>query len=261
VEIPQSVSHYYDGEGYNIEFVIESVDGETIADDNQGENGEDDSENKENDSNQNDDTKKGEPSKETQNDANQEGGFSSGKRNVGSDPPPSDHEVVNIGSLTISYSPCNDSPSRVIGLIEDLAVIEKKNEEKVVCGTKEMLPGDHMSSPLQAVIGDMSLGIVAEKACVLEMVDQRDNGVIVSLPRQEFEHVSLPQASSLLQVGSAYVSLPWHDSEDNSLPHSLSRQEPAIVSLPKQAGTWSSPPASPIQDSGLRAAEVSLGLL
>jgi hypothetical protein len=101
VEIPQSVSHYYDGEGYNIEFVIESVDGETIADENQGENGEDDSENKENDS-------KSEPSKEAQEDANKEGRFSSAKRNVGSDPPPpppSDHEVVNSGSLLISYSP------------------------------------------------------------------------------------------------------------------------------------------------------------
>jgi hypothetical protein len=83
MEIPQSVSHYYDGEGYNIEFVIESVDGETIADDNQGENGEDDSENKENDSNHNDDTKKGEPGKEMQEDTNQEGIFSGGKRNVG----------------------------------------------------------------------------------------------------------------------------------------------------------------------------------
>jgi hypothetical protein len=88
VEIPQSVSHYYDGEGYNIEFVIESVDGETIADDNQGENGENDTENKENDSNCNNDTKKGKPSKEMQEDTNQEGRFSGGKRNVGSDPPP-----------------------------------------------------------------------------------------------------------------------------------------------------------------------------
>jgi hypothetical protein len=31
VEIPKSVSHYYDGEGYNIEFVIECVDEETIS--------------------------------------------------------------------------------------------------------------------------------------------------------------------------------------------------------------------------------------
>jgi hypothetical protein len=78
--------------------------------------------------------------------------------------------VINIGSLAISYSPCNDSPSRVFGLIEDLAVIEKIDEEKVVRGPKEMLPGDHMFSPLQAPSSDMTLemerlGTAAEKAC------------------------------------------------------------------------------------------------
>jgi hypothetical protein len=156
-------------------------------------------------------------------------------------------------------------------------VIEKMDEEKVVCGPKEMLPGDLMISPLQAPSSDMTLeierlGVAAEKACVLDMVDQRDDGVsskllqggfvMVSLPRQEFAGVSLPQAFSLPQVGSASLSLspPRHETEDDSMPQSLPRQEPAIVSLPQQAGTCSSPPASPIQGSGLRVAEVSPGV-
>jgi hypothetical protein len=40
------MSHHYDGEAHNIEFVIESVDGEIIGDDNHGEDGADGSENK-----------------------------------------------------------------------------------------------------------------------------------------------------------------------------------------------------------------------
>jgi hypothetical protein len=105
---------------------------------------------------------------------------------------------------------------------------------------------------------------------VLDIVDQRDYGVSsnlpqggfakVSLSRQESAGVSQPQAVSLPQEGFASVSLPRHETEDDSMSQSLPWQEPDIVSLPQQAGTCSSPSSSPIQVSGLCAAEVSPGV-
>jgi hypothetical protein len=50
-----------------------------------------------------------------------------GKPRNGFDPPPSDHEVINIGTLAISYSPSEISPSRILGMDrESLSEILKK---------------------------------------------------------------------------------------------------------------------------------------
>jgi hypothetical protein len=104
------------------------------------------------------------------------------------------------------------------------------------------------------------LGVETEGTYVLEMVDQRDAGAKVPLLRQDFVDVSLPNDSSLPQVGSAAVSLPRHVSELDSVSLPLPRQQPAVVSLPQQTSAWSAPPASPTQGPGRRAVEISPGL-
>jgi hypothetical protein len=153
----------------------------------------------------------------------------------------------------------------LLGLVEDLAETEKKDEEKVVSGPKEMLPGDHMCSPVQAPSSVLNLqlehlGVATEGTCVLEMVDQRDVGSTVPLSWQDFDDVSLPHASSLPQVGSAADSLPRNVSEFDSVPLSLPRQQPATVSLPQQTSAWFAPPASPTQGPRWQAVVVCPGL-
>jgi hypothetical protein len=113
-------------------------------------------------------------------------------------------------------------------MVEDLAETEKKDEEKVVSGPKEMLPGNHMCTPVQGPSSVLNLqlehlGVETEETCVLEMVDRRDAGAKVPLPRQDFVDVSLPHDSSLPQVGSATVSLPRHVFELDSVSLPLPR--------------------------------------
>jgi hypothetical protein len=104
-----------------------------------------------------------------QEDTNQDGKILGGKHSVGSDPPRSDHEVINITSLAISYSPSNGSPSRVIGpaslcpmampLIKDSAMTEMFVEVKKGSVPEETMHGDNKFSPLKSPFLDQVLGV------------------------------------------------------------------------------------------------------
>jgi hypothetical protein len=114
-EIPETVSHYYDGEGYNIEFVIESVDGVIIPENiNDDEENSGDQEKNRVDNSKKDDSKKDELTKPTENASSNGGNELSSKAAEGVRSALVDHEIMNIGSMAISYSLNSNSPFCVL---------------------------------------------------------------------------------------------------------------------------------------------------
>jgi hypothetical protein len=104
-EIPQSVSHYYDGEGYNIHFVIESVDGVSIQEENQEDNERPrDQEKKGDDTHSNDESENNVQPKAAEDAAKKGNNSNSSNSAKGDSSAPSDQETVNVGSIAISYS-------------------------------------------------------------------------------------------------------------------------------------------------------------
>jgi hypothetical protein len=190
MEIPQSVSHYYDGEGYNIEFVIESVDGESISDDIHGEDEIDDSGNKKKDGNSKDKHNKSEPGSKLQDGADQVGRKLEGKQNNGSDPPPSDNEMINIGFLAISYCPTDSSPLRVFEparkTSNTCAILEKSNISKVFVEGETVSMYDDSLRGEDKISLDPPSDSVEEATAAHGLLPQQDllAGSMLSIPRQ-----------------------------------------------------------------------------
>jgi hypothetical protein len=104
-EIPQSVSHYYDGEGYNIQFVIESVYGVSIQEENQEDDERPGDQEKKGDDTQNkEESKNNEQPKAAEDAAKKGNNANSSSSAKGDSSAPSDQKTVNVGSIEISYS-------------------------------------------------------------------------------------------------------------------------------------------------------------
>jgi hypothetical protein len=72
-----------------------------------------------------------------------------GKPRNGSDPPPSDHEVINIGTLAISYSPSETITSQILWM--DRESLSEVPKEKWSIMIEEVGAG---SPPTVLIIGD-----------------------------------------------------------------------------------------------------------
>jgi hypothetical protein len=104
-EIPQSVSHYYDGEGYNIQFVIESVDGVSIQEENQEDDERPGDQEKKGDDTHNKEESENNVQPKAAEDAAKKGNNSNSSNSAkGDSSAPADQETVNVGSIAISYS-------------------------------------------------------------------------------------------------------------------------------------------------------------
>jgi hypothetical protein len=104
-KLPQSVSHYYDGEGYNIQFVIESVDGVSIQEENQEDDERPRDQEKKGDDTHNKEESENNVQPKAAEDATKKGNNANSSSSVkGDSSAPSDQTTVNVGSIEISYS-------------------------------------------------------------------------------------------------------------------------------------------------------------